>query len=329
MAEPAWQELLRLRLAERNSRESSFAPIIEQCMYLSFFPFENFDFLSIPQDRRLAQQTKLLKERNASLLRAVATVKQNPSSSTVFVPGTNEECALINVFVLPVCLCTPCRNPVRQAYITSLESQISSLRDELATVYKTQGQNAQRLLAMNETLREKEELARIESEALRKAREDISHLKRKVDQHAELMTEKDRTAQVRLKACHGLAISHASLQVLHDEISTLQLELGQIEERNQNLTRDNAKLLQRWLDAKQAEVNRMNEANDFYEDMRTRHQGSANTREASDVAPNPGDHTDAQRLSGNGSVNGEEVGAGTKDGTRFQQEKGVNLTPNG
>ena len=65
-------------------------------------------------------------------------------------------------------------------------------------MYKTQGQNAQRLLAMNETLREKEELARIESEALRKAREDISHLKRKVDQHAELMTEKDRTAQVRL-----------------------------------------------------------------------------------------------------------------------------------
>ncbi|KAI0296574.1 ATG16-domain-containing protein [Russula brevipes] len=267
MAEPAWQELLRLRLVERNAKESAFSPVIEQY-------------------RRLAQQTKLLKERNASLLRAVATVKQNPSSSTVFVPGSNEE------------------NPVRQAYITSLESQISSLRDELATVYKTQGQNAQRLLAMNETLREKEELARIESEALRKAREDISHLKRKVDQHAELMTEKDRTAQV-----------------LHDEISTLQLELGQIEERNQNLTRDNAKLLQRWLDAKQAEVNRMNEANDFYEDMRTRHEASANSQDDPEAAENSGDHAVAQRTSGNGSVNGGEVAAGTKDGTRFQQEK--------
>jgi autophagy-related protein 16-1 len=177
-----------------------------------FSPFESADFLSIPQDRRLAQQTKLLKERNASLLRAVATVKQNPSSSTVFVPGTNEECAQIYIFVLPLRLCTPYRNPVRQAYITSLESQISSLRDELATVYKTQGQNAQRLLAMNETLREKEELARIESEALRKAREDISHLKRKVDQHGELMSEKDRTAQVRLgDIVHMLATSHASL----------------------------------------------------------------------------------------------------------------------
>ena len=76
-------------------------------------------------------------------------------------------------------------------------------------MYKTQGQNAQRLLAMNETLREKEELARIESEALRKAREDISHLKRKVDQHAELMTEKDRTAQVRLPIFCQIFPSHA------------------------------------------------------------------------------------------------------------------------
>jgi autophagy-related protein 16 len=196
-------------------------------------------------------------------------------------------------------------------------------------VYKTQGQNAQRLLAMNETLREKEELARIESEALRKAREDISHLKRKVDQHAELMGEKDRTAQVRSAIFYQIFHLTPEPQVLHDEISTLQLELGQIDERNQNLTRDNAKLLQRWLDAKQAEVNRMNEANDFYEDMRTRHQASSNSREAPDATANTGDHPDSQAASGNGSVNGEEVAAGTKDGTRFQQEKGVNLTPNG
>jgi nitrogen regulatory protein PII len=87
-------------------------------------------------------------------------------------------------------------NPVRAAYMASLESQISSLRDELATVYKTQGQNAQRLLSMNETLREKEEVARVDAETIRKLREEIAVLRRKVDQHAELMSEKDRTAQV-------------------------------------------------------------------------------------------------------------------------------------
>lgn len=83
--------------------------------------------------------------------------------------------------------------------MASLESQISSLRDELATVYKTQGQNAQRLLAMNETLREKEEASRIDSENLRKTKEEVAVLRKKVEQHSELMAEKDRTAQASIR----------------------------------------------------------------------------------------------------------------------------------
>lgn len=93
------------------------------------------------------------------------------------------------------------RNPVRAAYTASLESQISSLRDELATVYKTQGQNAQRLLAMNETLREKEEALRMESESVRAANDDLIALRKKVEHHSEMMFEKDRTAQVKLAHC--------------------------------------------------------------------------------------------------------------------------------
>ena len=50
---------------------------------------------------------------------------------------------------------------------------------------------------MNETLREKEELSRIDAENLRKTKEDLTIFRRKVDQHAELMAEKDRTVQVR------------------------------------------------------------------------------------------------------------------------------------
>lgn len=50
---------------------------------------------------------------------------------------------------------------------------------------------------MNQTLREKEELAQAESERARKATDEIVVLNRKVGQHDELMTEKDRTAQVR------------------------------------------------------------------------------------------------------------------------------------
>ncbi|KAI0348703.1 ATG16-domain-containing protein [Trametopsis cervina] len=269
MAEPSWQETLRLRLVERNARESAYAPIIEQY-------------------RRLAQQTKLLKERNVSLLRAMSTTRPNPSSSTVFVPGTGDD------------------SPVKAAYITSLESQISSLRDELATVYKTQGQNAQRLLAMTETLREKEEMSRMESESLRKARDEINVLRRKVDQHNELMSEKDRTHQV-----------------LHDEINTLQLELGQIEERNQTLVKDNAKLLQRWLDAKQAEVNKMNAANEFYEDMKSRKE---TVRKDENVDPPAG--SNAQE-SGNGEPKRNSGSTTTKDGIPSHAETDVTLTPNG
>lgn len=49
---------------------------------------------------------------------------------------------------------------------------------------------------MNETLREKEELSRIDAEHLRKLKDEITSLRRKVDQHNELMAEKDRTVQV-------------------------------------------------------------------------------------------------------------------------------------
>ncbi|KAJ6574852.1 autophagy protein 16-domain-containing protein [Mycena capillaripes] len=275
MAEPSWQELLRLRLAERNARESAFSPIIEQY-------------------RKLAQQTKLLKERNASLLRAVGSVRGAPGASG---PSGGGSAASED-------------NPVRAAYMASLESQISALRDELATVYKTQGQNAQRLLSMNETLREKEELSRVDTENLRKTRDEIAVLRRKVDQHSELMAEKDRT-----------------VQILHDEISTLQLELGQIEERNQTLTKDNAKLLQRWLDAKQAEATKMNEANEFYENMRSRHQTVLTWRDGSDA--NGADSASQSSVSGNGDAEEEEQPTRRKDGTPSPAAKAVDLTPNG
>lgn len=52
---------------------------------------------------------------------------------------------------------------------------------------------------MNETLREKEESSRIDADNIRKLRDELATLRRKVDQHAELMSEKDRTVQVSTK----------------------------------------------------------------------------------------------------------------------------------
>lgn len=223
-------------------------------------------------------------------------------------------------------------NPVRAAYLSSLETQISSLRDELANLYKTQGQNAQRLLSMNETLREKEEVSRIDSESLRKARDEIVSLRRKVDQHAEVMAEKDRTVQVGFIVLLLIPIQ-MFCQILHDEINTSLLELNQVEERNQTLAKDNAKLLQRWLDAKQLEANRMNEANDFYENMRSRHETVLSWRDGSGTEP-PAPNADALEnqsifVSGKDSANQDSSIAMTKNGALFPASQGLNLTPNG
>lgn len=54
---------------------------------------------------------------------------------------------------------------------------------------------------MTETLRDKEELLRIENESVRKAREELVLLRRKVETHDEIMSEKDRGVQVRFEDC--------------------------------------------------------------------------------------------------------------------------------
>jgi autophagy-related protein 16 len=127
-------------------------------------------------------------------------------------------------------------------------------------------------------------------------------------------------------------------QILHDEISTLQLELGQIEERNSVLQKDNAKLLQRWLDAKQADANKMNEANQFYETMRSRHQAVLSWRDSSD-GDGQGDtgnlHNGADTGSQTSSISGKGVANDTipppptKDGIPEPAQNAVDLTPNG
>lgn len=97
------------------------------------------------------------------------------------------------------------------------------------------------------------------------------------------------------------------------------------------MTKDNAKLLQRWLDAKQAEVNKMNAANEFYEDMQSRRQATAADSNPSSSSVDRS--ADVQSLSESESGNGEETtesgSATTKDGIQSPEETSVNQTPNG
>lgn len=63
--------------------------------------------------------------------------------------------------------------------------------------------------------------------------------------------------------------------MLQDELRTLSLELNQVEARNDDLKRDNASLLQRWLDRARDEADKVNEANRFLEEIEKRKKNGA------------------------------------------------------
>ena len=73
------------------------------------------------------------------------------------------------------------------------------MRDENSSLWKQNGQYAQKLVSMSEQLRISELAAREEAERARMTADEASLLRRRVDQHNELMTEKDRAAEVRLR----------------------------------------------------------------------------------------------------------------------------------
>jgi len=140
-------------------------------------------------------------------------------------------------------------NPVRAAYITSLESQLASVREELASLYKTQGQNAQRLLVMTDALREREDKSREETEDLRVLRVEYNSLRNKVDDLQK-----------------GIQAKETYIQQQQDELATANLEVDQLISRNKNLQEDNASLLKRWLDKVNDDAMKINDANLFLEE---------------------------------------------------------------
>ena len=102
-----------------------------------------------------------------------------------------------------------------------------------------------------------------------------------------------------------------------------------MEERNQNLAKDNAKLLQRWLDAKQVEANRMNEANEFYETMRSRRDTVLSWRDSQNGEAPDGISNRPTSESGKGLAGSLGPIATTKNGALSPAAKKVDQTPNG
>ncbi|KAI8333076.1 WD40-repeat-containing domain protein [Chlamydoabsidia padenii] len=115
-------------------------------------------------------------------------------------------------------------------------------------MYKLQSENAQRLVLMNDQLRSKEATEVKQKQELAALIESTRKLTEKCQLQTEQLREKDVT-----------------IQILQDELSALQLEINTTEDRNQQLTKENLQLVQRWMEKMNSEAEKMNEATEFYE----------------------------------------------------------------
>ncbi|RUS33655.1 WD40-repeat-containing domain protein [Jimgerdemannia flammicorona] len=153
--------------------------------------------------------------------------------------------------------------PLNQQRTAELESQIQNLKEELSDLYRTQSQNAQRLVDMNEELRKREEREKRHLEEIQSLTENSKVLTDQNEAQAVLLQTKSNTIQ-----SVGTPLIFrpvGSKQLLHDELATVQLELLKTEERMKELEKENGQLLQRWLKKMNEEVEKVNQANTIYE----------------------------------------------------------------
>ncbi|KAI7879026.1 WD40 repeat-like protein [Lichtheimia hyalospora FSU 10163] len=139
-------------------------------------------------------------------------------------------------------------SPEAQQKTQELERRIHELNNERAELYKTQGSNAQRLVEMNDKLRIAEEKEKQNTTEIKRLTSTVKQLSAKCELQIEQLREKDVT-----------------IQIIHDELQALQLEIKTTDEKNTKLKSENAQLLQRWLDKMNQEAEKMNEATEFYE----------------------------------------------------------------
>ncbi|KAK4052363.1 hypothetical protein OIV83_002165 [Microbotryomycetes sp. JL201] len=130
---------------------------------------------------------------------------------------------------------------VHAAYISTLEGQLSETKQELNEQYKVQSLNAQRLLTLTDQVREFERRERTDKHNELQLQVEVESLRERQKWWRQTVDEKEKQI------------------ILQDEIQSLELELDQLSIQNQNLKKDNAALLSRWLQAKNEEAARMND----------------------------------------------------------------------
>ncbi|KAL1934483.1 hypothetical protein VTP01DRAFT_6665 [Rhizomucor pusillus] len=151
-------------------------------------------------------------------------------------------------------------SPKNQQRVAELERRLQKLNEERAEMYKTQSENAQRLLQMNEQKQQIEKKEKQSSEEIARLNDQVARLTSKCELQTMQLKEKDVT-----------------IQILQDELAALQLEIITTEERSKKLEKENDQLLKRWLEKKNEEAEKMNEATQFYESLLERARMEGNT----------------------------------------------------
>ncbi|CAO3650799.1 unnamed protein product [Mucor fragilis] len=132
--------------------------------------------------------------------------------------------------------------------VAELDRRIRELNEERADMYKTQSENAQRLVNLNEQLRTREEKDLKQTEEIKQLSDSVKKLSTRCDLQTQQLREKDVT-----------------IQILQDELAALQLEMVTTEEKINILRKENEQLLERWISKMNEEADKMNEATQFYE----------------------------------------------------------------
>ncbi|KAJ1760868.1 hypothetical protein LPJ77_001707 [Coemansia sp. RSA 2523] len=128
-----------------------------------------------------------------------------------------------------------------QQRIADLERDIEGLKEERTLLYRTQGTNAQRLLDLSDKMRDTDERLRQQELEIMDAHEALRRSNAKIDDLRATLKEKDGT-----------------IQILQDEMSALQLEIVQIEDRGRRLQSENDDLVKRWMQKMNAEAEKIN-----------------------------------------------------------------------
>ncbi|EIW73360.1 hypothetical protein TREMEDRAFT_26249, partial [Tremella mesenterica DSM 1558] len=127
--------------------------------------------------------------------------------------------------------------------LAHLDNQLTQLRAELSQVYRTQAASQNKQLSMADALRDRDE-------EVRGLREEVRDLREAKEAGTRREKEWDERWKLRTK----------DLEILNDEIISLNIEISGITQRNVALQADNASLLQRWLDKMNSTAEEMNAA---------------------------------------------------------------------